>query len=69
MRMQIRSLALLSGLRIWRCWELLCALQTWLGSGIAVAVAVAGSCSTNSTPAWETPYAMGVALKKKKYYY
>ena len=33
------SLALLSGLRIWRCRELWCRSQMWLGSGVAVAVA------------------------------
>ena len=38
MRIQVQSLALLSGLRIWRCHELWCRSQTWLGSGIAVAV-------------------------------
>ena len=32
---------LLSGLRIRRCHKLWCRLQTWLGSDIAVAVAVA----------------------------
>ena len=37
-RMQVRSLALLSGLRIWHCHELRCGLQMWLGSGVAVAV-------------------------------
>ena len=39
-RMQVWSLASLSGLGIWRCHELWCMSQTWLGSGIAVAVAV-----------------------------
>ena len=39
MRLQVQSLALLSGLRIWYCHELWFRLQTWLGSGIAVAVA------------------------------
>jgi len=39
MRLQVQSLASLSGLRIRRCRELWCRLQTWLGSGIAVAVA------------------------------
>ena len=34
----VQSLALLSGLRIQRCHELWFRLQTWLGSGIAVAV-------------------------------
>ena len=38
MGMQIQSLTSLNELRIWRCRELLCRLQTWLGSGIAVAV-------------------------------
>ena len=33
-----RSLASLSGLRIWCCCELWCRLQTLLGSGVAVAV-------------------------------
>ena len=38
MRTQVRSLASLSGLRIWRCRELWCGSQTWLGSCVAVAV-------------------------------
>ena len=38
MRLQVRSLASLSGLRIWCCRELWCRSQTWLGSHIAVAV-------------------------------
>ena len=38
MRMRILSLALFSELGIWRCYELCCRLQTWLGSHIAVAV-------------------------------
>ena len=37
MRLQVRSLALLSGLSIWRCRELWCRLKMWLGSGMAVA--------------------------------
>ena len=39
MRLQVRSLALLSGLKIWCCCELWCRLQTQLGSGVAVALA------------------------------
>ena len=39
MRLQVESLALLSGLRIPHCCELWCRLQTWLGSCIAVALA------------------------------
>ena len=31
-----------------------------------VAVAWASSCSSDSTPAWELPYAAGVGLKKKR---
>ena len=38
MRLWVQSLALLSGLRIGRCHELWCRLQTRLGSGIAVAL-------------------------------
>jgi len=38
MRLQVWSLASLSGLRIWCCRELWCRSQTWIGSGIAVAV-------------------------------
>ena len=39
MRLRVRSLASLSGLRIWRRRELWCRSQTQPGSGIAVAVA------------------------------
>uniref|UniRef100_A0A8D1XLG6 PDZ domain-containing protein n=2 Tax=Sus scrofa TaxID=9823 RepID=A0A8D1XLG6_PIG len=35
-KLQVLSLASLSGLRIWRCRELRCRSQTWLGSGVAV---------------------------------
>ena len=38
MRIQIPSLALLSELRIWYCHNLWCRSQTWLISGVAVAV-------------------------------
>ena len=58
MRLQVPSLASLSGLRIQRCHELWCRLQMRLGSGIAVALI--------GPLAWEPPYAMGVALKKTK---
>ena len=65
MRAQVWSLALLSGLRIRRCRELWCRSQTWLGFCVAVALVWAGSCSSDSTPAWELQYAAGVALKIK----
>ena len=54
MRMQGPSLALVSGLRIQLCHELWCRLQTKLGSGIAVAVVLAGSCSSDMTPSLGT---------------
>ena len=38
MRLRVRSLALFSGVRIWRCHELWCGSWTRLGSGVAVAV-------------------------------
>ena len=38
MRMRVRFLASLSGLKIWHCHELWCRSQTWPGSGAAVAV-------------------------------
>ena len=37
-----------------------------LGSGVAVAVTQASSCSSNSTASLELPYAVGTALKIKK---
>ena len=64
--MGVRLLAFLSGLRIWCCRQLWRRWQTRLGSGVAVAVVQAGSCSSDSTSAWELPYAAGVALKSKK---
>ena len=66
MRTQVRSLALLSGLRIWCCCELWYGSQTQLRSCIAVAVVYAGSYSLIQPLAWEPPYASDVALKKYK---
>ena len=48
--MQVRSQASLSGLKIQCCRELWCRSQMQLGSSIAVAVAKAGSCCSDSTP-------------------
>ena len=48
MRMQVQTLALLSGLRIQCCCELWYRSQMWLRSGSAVAVVKAGSCSSKS---------------------
>ena len=50
MRIWVRSLALLSGSNIQHCRELWCRSQTQLRSCVAVAVALAGSYSSNSTP-------------------
>ena len=61
MRMQVPSLAVLSGLRIQRCCELWCRWRMWLRSHVAVAVVWAGSCSSDSTPSLGTSYALGVA--------
>ena len=47
MRLRVRSLTWLSGLRIRRGHELWCKSQKQLGSGVAVAVVLAGSCSSN----------------------
>ena len=40
--------------RIWRCRELWCRLETRLGSGVAVAVVEAGGCSSDWTPSLGT---------------
>ena len=41
-------------------------LQLWLGSGVAVAVTQAGSCSSDLTPAQEFPYVAGAAEEERK---
>ena len=47
MRLRVRTLALLSGLRIWHRRELWCGSQRQLGSHIAVALAWAGGYSSD----------------------
>ena len=64
--MWVRSLASLSGLRIWHCHELWCGLQTWLGPCIAAAVVQASSCSSNSTPSLGTSMRCTCGPKKQK---
>ena len=67
MTFQVRSLASLSGLRIHRCHELWCRLQTgsldpellWLWHRPAAVALI-------RPLAWEPPYAMNAALKKDK---
>ena len=58
MRTQVKSLALLSGLRMWCCRELWCGSQMWLGVAVAEAPI--------RPLAWKLPYAAGAALKSKK---
>ena len=65
MRTRIRSLDSLSGLRIRHCHELWRRSQIWLGSCIAVAVAVASSCSSNLTPNLGTSIFCACGLKKR----
>ena len=69
MRMQVQSLGFLSGLRIRSCHELWYRSQMQLRSGISVAVAKAGSCSSNLTPSLETSICHGCSPKQtnKKY--
>ena len=65
MRLWVWSLALLSGLRIRHCRELWCRTQMWLRSGVAVAVALAGSCSSDSTSSLGTSICHTCSYKKK----
>ena len=66
MRLRVQSLASLSGLRIQRCRELWCSSQTWLGSGIAVAVVQASNCSSDWTPRLGTSISHRYGLKKQQ---
>ena len=66
MRLQVRSLASFSGLRIKHCHELWCRSQMQLGSGVAVAVVWPSSCSSDLTPSLVTSICRGCGPKKKK---
>ena len=66
MRLQVQSLASLSGLRIQDCCELWCRSQTRFGSHMAVAVVQAGSYSSNSTPSLATSICRRFGPKKTK---
>ena len=66
MRLWVRSLAWLSGLRFWCCHELWCRSQTWLRSGVAAAVAQAGSDSSDLTPSLGTSMCSRCGPKKTK---
>ena len=65
-RTQVRSLASLSGLRIWRCCELWCRSKTRLRFGVAVAVASLAATGLIWYLAWETSICGGCGQKKKK---
>ena len=65
-RTWVRSLVLLSGLRIWRCHELWCRSQTWLGSHISVALIQAGGYSSDWTPGLGTSVCHRCSPKKTK---
>ena len=66
MRMQVQSLASLSGSRIQHCWELWCRSKMRLGSSVAVAVVSAGSYSFDSNPSLRTSIWHGCGPKKTK---
>ena len=70
MRMRVRSLALLSGLRIQRFCELWCRWQTQLGYGsdpVLLWLCFRPAAAALIRPlVWELSYTVGAALKKKK---
>ena len=66
MRLQVQSLALLSGLRIRCCHKLWCRSQTWLGSRIAVLWPRPKATAPIRPLAWEPPYAAGAAQEMAK---
>ena len=66
MRLRVRFLASLSGLRIWHCCELWDRSQMWLRSGVAVAVVWASSYSSDETPSLGTSICHRCGPKKKK---
>ena len=65
MRLWVRYLALHSRLRIGCCRELWCRSKTQLGSGVAVAVVSAGSCSSSWTPSLGTSTCCRCGPKKQ----
>ena len=68
MRMQVQSLALLSGLKDPALLQAAVLVMTQIRSGIAVAVAQANSCSSDSTPSlnFHMPSAQPKKRQKKK---
>ena len=66
MGLQVRSLALLSGLWIQRCYDLWCGLQARLGPRVAVAVVRASSYSSDWTSSLGTSICCGCGPKTTK---
>ena len=66
MRMQVRSMASLSRLRIQCCRELWCRLQMQLGSQVAVVAEKAGDCPPQLTPDLGTSICSKCGHKKRK---
>ena len=67
MRMRVRSLASLSGLRIQHCPELWCRSQVRLMGPTLLGLWCSPAAAAPIPPlAWEPLYAVGVALKKSK---
>ena len=62
-RLQVQPLALLCGLRIRPCCELWCRSQRRLRSHVTVAVGKMANVVLIQPLAWETPFALDVALK------
>ena len=63
MRMWVLSLALLCWPAIWRCLELWCRAQTWLGSLLLWLWYRLAAVAPIRPLAWKFPYAVGAALK------
>ena len=66
MRMQVPSLALLSGLRIQHCCDLQCRSKMWLGFHVVVVVVYAGSYGSDLTHSLGTSIWHRWGPKKKK---
>ena len=66
MRLRVRSLASLRGLKIRHCCELCCRSQMQLGSCVAVAVVQAGGQSSDRTPSLGPSICHGFGPKKTK---
>ena len=68
MMMWFRSLALVSGLRIWNCHKLQGRSQMRLRFGVAMAMVTIETVAMIWPLAWELPYVAGATQKKEKIY-